>query len=298
MFRAPGRTTGELLMMIAAYATFLGSSASFGSILQHLLAIAPRFRRARVLLDAVPEVDGSKADPGELSGQIDIRHLSFRYGEGAPLVLDDVSLTISPGQFVAFVGASGSGKSTMLKLLLGFEQPVSGVIFYDSQDLKKFDVRAVRRQLGVVLQSGRLMSGTIAENILGVSGGSADMAWQAALQVGLTDDIEEMPMGMHTVVTDAASTLSGGQVQRLVIARALVGDPRVLFLDEATSAPDNRTHAIVTQSLERMAVTRVVIAHRLSTIKSADCIFVFAGGASFNPGDLPSCSPSRGHLPN
>jgi ABC-type bacteriocin/lantibiotic exporter with double-glycine peptidase domain len=278
MIRSPKSTTGELLIMIATYAQFIASSTGLGTGIQQVFLILPKFRRAKALLQAVPEVDVTKADPGELSGRIEVSHLTFGYVEGAPPVLNDVSLTIEPGQMVAFVGSSGCGKSTMMKLLLGFLSPSMGSIFYDGQDLKKIDLRAVRRQIGVVLQEGKLMSGSIAENILGVTGGTNEMAWDAARRAGFAEDIESMPMGMHTVITDGGNTLSGGQAQRLLIARALIGKPRIMFLDEATSALDNRTQAVVTQSLQQMAGTRIVIAHRLSTIERADKIYVFDSG--------------------
>jgi ATP-binding cassette subfamily C protein len=223
-------------------------------------------------------VDASKVDPGELSGRVEVDHVSFGYVDGAPPVLNDVSLTIEPGQFVAFVGASGCGKTTLMKIMLGFETPTAGAVFYDGQDLRKIDIQSLRRQVGVVLQAGALMSGSIGQNILGVTEGNSDDAWAAARLAGLAEDIEAMPMGMHTALTDGASTLSGGQTQRLMLARALVGRPRIIFLDEATSSLDNATQAVVMQSLQRIAVTRIVIAHRLSTIQNADRIFVFDAG--------------------
>ena len=188
------------------------------------------------------------------------------------------SLRIEPGAFIALVGESGSGKSTLLRLLLGFERPQRGGIFYDGQNLKDLDLRALRRQIGVVLQTGHFMPGSIAENILGATSGRLEDAWEAARRAGLAEDIEQMPMGMDTILTDGASGLSGGQTQRLLIARALASKPRILMLDEATSALDNRTQALVTESLERMKLTRIVVAHRLSTIAKADLIYVLAGG--------------------
>lgn len=192
--------------------------------------------------------------------------------------INDVDLDIGGNIVTAFIGPSGCGKSTLMKLLLGFEKPEGGGIYYDGQEVRSIDLQALRRQIGVVLQNGRLMPGSIYENIKGATDATVDQAWEAAAQSGLKQDIEQMPMGMHTVLTEGASALSGGQVQRLLIARALVGKPRVLLFDEATSALDNRTQAVVTQSLERLSVTRIAIAHRLSTVASADCIYVLSGG--------------------
>jgi len=286
LLRPAHSSTGELLVTVAMFASFLTASNGFGAGILRIFLMLPRFARTRVLMEAVPEVDASKADPGELSGRIEVNRLSFGYEAGAPLVLEDVSFTVEPGEFVAFVGASGSGKSTLMKLLLGFERPLAGGIFYDGQDLRKLDIQAVRRQIGVVLQNGRLMSGSIAENILGVSGGGAEEAWAAARQAGLAEDIQAMPMGLHTVLTAGGATLSGGQAQRLMIARALVGRPRLLFLDEATSALDNRSQAMVTKSLEQTAATRIVVAHRLSTIRGADRIHVLERGRIVQSGSF------------
>jgi ABC-type bacteriocin/lantibiotic exporter with double-glycine peptidase domain len=207
-----------------------------------------------------------------------MERVSFSYGEAGPRVLDGLSLSVEPGQFAAVVGTSGSGKSTLLRLLLGFELPDSGVVRYDGHDLAELDASAVRRQLGVVLQGGRLDAGSIFENISGGAPISLDEAWSAAEDAGIADEIHAMPMGMHTLLSSGGGNLSGGQRQRLLIARALVRRPRVLFLDEATSALDNRTQAVIARSLERSRATRFVIAHRLSTIRGADRIFVLEGG--------------------
>jgi ATP-binding cassette subfamily C protein len=193
-------------------------------------------------------------------------------------VLRDLSLKIHPGQFVAFVGSSGSGKSTLLRLLLGFEAPESGGIFYDGHDLSGLDIQAVRQQIGVVLQSSRPINGSIFNNIVGSAPLSVEDAWEAARLAGIEEDIRRMPMGMHTHLGDGGGSISGGQRQRLMIARAIVRRPRILLFDEATSALDNHTQAIVSRSLESLQATRIVIAHRLSTIVKADWIFVMDRG--------------------
>jgi len=273
-------STGGFLAFSAAFAQFLTASLTVSSVLVSALNIVPIFERVRPILRAMPEVDPAKSDPGALTGEIEVSHVVFRYREDEPLVLKDISLRVEPGAFVALVGPSGCGKSTLVRLLLGFETPLSGAIYYDGQDLAGLDVEAVRRQLGVVLQNGQLVSGDIFANIVGSSTSALTMedAWEAARTVGLDEDIEDMPMGMHTVLSEGGGTLSGGQRQRLLIARALVNKPRMLFFDEATSALDNRTQALVSHSLERLQVTRVVIAHRLSTIVNADRILVIDDG--------------------
>jgi len=201
---------------------------------------------------------------------------------------------VTPGQFVAIVGASGSGKSTLLRLLLGFETPDSGDILYQGRSIATLDPVALRRRMGVVLQHGRIVSGSIFDNITGGLPYTHDEAWAAARMAGLEADIKAMPMGMHTQVIEGVSTFSGGQYQRLMIARALIGKPQVLMFDEATSALDNATQALVTASLERLHVTRVVIAHRLSTVRGADCIHVLDGGRLVQSGSYDSLMAADG----
>jgi NHLM bacteriocin system ABC transporter ATP-binding protein len=271
-------TTGDFLAFNAAFGQFLTAMLQLSTSIVGVLNIVPLFERAKPIFQTLPEVDQGKSDPGELKGNIELNHIAFRYRPDTPLVLRDLSLSIKAGQFVAFVGSSGCGKSTLFRLLLGFERPESGAIYYDGQDLAGLDIGSVRRQMGVVLQNGRLLSGDIFTNIIGSAPLTLDDAWQAAEMAGLAEDIRGMPMGMHTVISEGGGGLSGGQRQRLLIARAIVGRPRILLFDEATSALDNQTQAIVGQSLEKLQATRIVIAHRLSTILNADKIFVFDKG--------------------
>jgi len=269
---------GKFIAFFAAFSAFLGAMLSMSSAVVSSLNIVPLYERAKPILLTVPEVLESREDPGELTGEIEVKHVHFRYQADQPFILNDMSLRIRPGEFVALVGASGCGKSTLFRLLLGFENPEAGSVFMDGQDLSTLDIRAVRSQFGVVLQNGKIMSGDIFTNIAGSSNLTIDEAWEAAAMAGLDDDIRQMPMGMHTMLSEGGSTLSGGQRQRMMIARALAGKPKILLFDEATSALDNRTQAIVSQSLESMQVTRVVIAHRLSTIRNADRILVIDKG--------------------
>jgi ATP-binding cassette subfamily C protein len=229
-----------------------------------------------------------------LKGNIELNHVTFRYKPNTPPVLRDASMSVQPGQFVAFVGPSGSGKSTVFRLLLGFEIPESGVIYYDGQDLAGLDVEEVRRQMGVVLQNGKLVNADIFTNIVGSAPLTLEDAWEAAELAGISSDIRRMPMGMHTVIGEAGSGVSGGQRQRLLIARAIVGKPRVILFDEATSALDNETQAIVSQSLERLQATRIVIAHRLSTVMKADHIFVLDKGTLVQNGNFHELMEQKG----
>lgn len=265
-------TTGDFIGFSAAYGLFLAAMQAMGEASLSLLKAVPIYERLTPILTTPPEIDDTKAPPGQLKGEIEISHVHFRYSEDGPWILKDLSLKISPGEFIAFVGSSGSGKSTLMRLMLGFERAEKGSIYYDGQDLSSLDLRMVRQQLGVVLQDSRVLPADIFRNIVGTTSRTIEEAWDAAEMAGLAEDIRQMPMGMHTYVSEAGGGFSGGQKQRLLIARGVVNKPRIVFLDEATSALDNRTQAIVTASLDKMRATRIVIAHRLSTVINADRI--------------------------
>jgi ATP-binding cassette subfamily C protein len=261
-----------------AFIQALAAVTGLSSVATFLAQAVPMWENTRPILDAERETDVVKSDPGELRGLIEMSHVSFRYAEDGPLVLDDISFTAEPGEFVAFVGPSGAGKSSVMRVLLGFELPEVGTVRYDGKDIESIDPRALRRQMGVVVQSARLMPGDIFTNIVGARPLSLEDAWEAAEIAGIAQDIEALPMGMHTFVAEGAGTFSGGQRQRLLIARAVVGRPRILLFDEATSALDNRTQAAVSEAIERLRATRIVIAHRLSTVRNADKIVVVQAG--------------------
>ncbi|WP_031172289.1 NHLP bacteriocin export ABC transporter permease/ATPase subunit [Streptomyces durhamensis] len=241
------------------------------------VAALPLFEEIKPVFEATPEVRTSSTRPGPLSGAIETRRLSLRYADDGPLVLDDVSFAIRPGEFVAVVGPSGCGKSTLLRLLIGFDKPVSGSVLYDGQDLAALDQSAVRRQCGVVLQHAQPFTGSILDVICGTEPYTPEEAMAAAELAGLAEDIKRMPMGLHTIVAGNGA-ISGGQRQRLMIAQALIRRPRILFFDEATSALDNDTQRIVIDSTRKLNATRVVIAHRLSTVLDADRVIVMEDG--------------------
>lgn len=287
-------STGTFLAFNAAFGTFISGATSLSTTVVDILEALPLWERAQPILKATPEVDNNKADPGKLSGRVEIKNMVFRYRTDGPLTVDDVTIRAEPGEFIALVGPSGSGKSTLFRLLLGFDSPESGGVFYDGQELAGLDVNAVRRQLGVVLQNSRLMSASIFENISSNAVLTMDEAWDAAKMAGLAEDIATMPMGMHTVVSEGGTNLSGGQRQRLLIARALALRPRILVFDEATSALDNRTQAIVSESLEKLNVTRIVVAHRLSTIRNADRIYVLQNGRLVQQGNFEQLAQQSG----
>ena len=289
-----GLSTGTFLAFNTAFAVFITGVTTLSNNLIELLEIGVLWEYANPIVDELPEVDLNKADPGRLSGYVKLDHVTFRYREDGPLNLDDVTIEAKPGEFIAFVGPSGSGKSTTLRMLLGFDVPEQGTVYYDGQDLSGLDVSAVRRQLGVVLQNGRINSESVFENISGGALISMEEAWDAARMAGFAEDIENMPMGMHTVISEGGANLSGGQRQRLLIARALVLKPRIIFFDEATSALDNRTQAIVSESLEKLKVTRIAIAHRLSTIRHADRIYVIEAGRVVQQGTFEDLVSQEG----
>ena len=282
---SPGRMkTGEFLAFLVAFTQCIVAALTLNSTVVSSAKIVPLYERSKPILEAIPEVTESKADPGMLVGDVEISQVTFRYAQGLSPALRDVSIKIPHGQFVAVVGPSGSGKSTLLRLLLGFETPENGAIYYDGQDLNGLDVQSVRRQIGVVLQSSRPIGGTLFENIIGSAPLTVKDAWEAARMAGIEEDIRRMPMGLHTFLAAGGQGISGGQRQRLLIARAIVGRPRILLFDEATSALDNRTQETVSRSLESLQSTRIVIAHRLSTILHADRIFVLDKGAIVQSG--------------
>jgi NHLM bacteriocin system ABC transporter ATP-binding protein len=289
-------TLGGFAAINAAFAQLLAALAGASSALTSLVETLPLIERIRPILIAEPETRGLKSDPGPLTGDIELSHVSFRYAANAPDVIEDVCLKIGHGEFVALVGASGSGKSTLMRLLLGFETPTSGDIFYQDRPIASLDLTALRRRIGVVLQNGRTLSGNIFENMTNGAPYSLDDAWEAARMAGLEDEIKALPMGMHTQLTEGSPSLSGGQAQRLMIARALIGKPDVLMFDEATSALDNPSQAVVTASLERLGVTRLVIAHRLSTVERADRIVVLDKGRIVESGRFTELMAKGGAL--
>ena len=235
-------------------------------------------RKADPVLATVPEGGSSGAQPGVLSGDLEMRDIVYSYGPGLPTVLKGVSLTVHPGEQVAIVGPSGCGKTTLMRIILGLEDADSGVALVDGRDMASLNRPAVRRQIGSVLQSSQLLPGPLRENVVMGRQMTDAEVWRALDAAAVGDDVRAMPMGLNTPVTDGGGTLSGGQRQRVLIARALAGDPRILVLDEATSALDNLTQAAVVEALDGLRITRIVVAHRLSTSRHADRIIVLDAG--------------------
>jgi ATP-binding cassette subfamily C protein len=288
-------TTGRFIAFNAVLGAFLFSITGLSNAVMSAINSLLIYDRFKPIIEELPENYGAKDAPVNIEGNIELQNVVFKYDENTPIIIDNISLKIKKGEYIALVGPSGSGKSTIIRLLLGFNESNSGTIIYDGQDLKNIDLKLLRKQIGVVLQDGNLFGGDIFTNIVGSAANlTMDDAWNAAKEAALDKDIEEMPMGMFTIINEDGGTFSGGQKQRLMIARALVNKPKILIFDEATSALDNRTQAIVTESLDKLKITRIVVAHRLSTIKNADRIILMESGHIVEEGNYDSLMKKKG----
>ncbi len=269
----------------AAYGSLMGAFTALAGTAMSAAQIQPILEMAEPFLKTVPETQEKKEIVTSINGGLELSHVSFRYDDDSPYILSDLSLKIKPGEYVAIVGRTGCGKSTLMRLLLGFEKPEKGAIYYDGKDIESLDLGSLRRKIGTVMQQSGLFQGDIYSNIvLTAPSLSVDEAWDAAEKAGIADDIRAMPMGMYTMVSEGGGGISGGQKQRLMIARAIAPKPKLLFFDEATSALDNKTQKQVSEALDAMGCTRVVIAHRLSTIRHCDRILVLDGGTIVEDG--------------
>ena len=274
-----GTSVADYYAFNTAYGMVSGAFMSVVSIAGTIAQFKPTIEMAKPIMEAIPEVSEGKLVVERLSGGIELNNVSFRYNENMPNVVDNLSLKIRPGQYVAIVGSTGCGKSTLMRIMLGFEKPQKGAVYYDGKDLSGIDLKSLRRKIGVVMQNGKLFQGDIYSNIvISAPQLTMDEAWAAAEMSGIAEDIRRMPMGMHTIISEGSGGISGGQRQRLMIARAIAPKPRILMFDEATSALDNITQKIVSESLEKLKCTRIVIAHRLSTIKECDRIIYLEKG--------------------
>ena len=291
----PDLSVGSLIGFQIALGLFAGAVLNLIDDLLAVSAMRPRFKRIQPIFACPSETGGNYEQPGPLSGEIELEHVTFSYPSGQRPVIDDLSLRVKPGEYLGIVGPSGCGKSTLLKLLLGFEKPDSGQVLYDGKDLASFDKQAFRQNLGVVLQHGKLISGSIFENITMTAPDATVSDVQRVLAaVGLAEDVARMPMGVHTVLNENAGTISRGQQQRILIARAILQNPSILIFDEATSALDNLTQAIVCESLDKMKATRIVAAHRLSTIRGCNRIVVLSEGKIAEEGNYDALMARRG----
>ena len=290
-----GVSIPDYIAFSSAFGMITASMTQLNGVVPSLAQIKPLFESVKPILESVPEMEEKAPQVEELFGGIEVSGVSFRYQEDGPLILDDLSLKIEPGEYVGIVGKSGCGKSTLMRLLLGFEQPLTGGIYYDSYDLAKVDKASLRRKIGCCLQSGSLFTGDLFHNItITAPWATHDDAWEALRMACLEEDVRRMPMGLHTVVSEGGGGFSGGQKQRILIARALISKPDIIFFDEATSALDNISQKAVSDNLDELMCTRVVIAHRLSTIRHCDRIVVLDKGKIAEQGTFEELMENKG----
>ena len=281
----------------AAFGRVMGAFTALAGIAISVASIRPVLEMAEPILKAEPEVTADKAPVEQLNGHVEMSHVTFRYDKDTPYVLEDLNLNIRAGEYVAIVGRTGCGKSTLVRLLLGFEKPEKGAVYYDNHELGNIDPRSLRKHIGTVIQNGQLFQGDIFSNIT-ISAPQLTLkeAWEAAETAGIAQDIREMPMGMQTVISEGQGGISGGQKQRLMIARAIAPKPKILIFDEATSALDNKTQKQVSDALDKLNCTRIIIAHRLSTIRNCDRILVMDHGAIIEEGKYEDLIAKGGYF--
>lgn len=287
-------TLGGFMAFISVFGLFSNALTQLSGTLLNVVSAIPLWEKTKAFAEAEPEEIALKPDPGVLQGEIRIDHLTFGYQSDVPPVLKNLSLVIHPGESIAFVGPSGCGKTTLLRLLLGFERSDQGSIYYDNKDIKGINLQAMRRQLGVVLQSGAIIDGTILENINSGRHYSPEQVQEALYLIGAEFFIQELPMGIHTVLTNGGIALSGGQRQLILLARAIVGKPKILILDEATSSLDNHKQKMIYEHLNRLSMTQIIVAQRLDTIQHVDRIYVIDQGQIIDQGTFTELASRQG----
>ena len=292
---ANGVTTSDYIAFSSAYGMISAAITTLISIIPEIAQLKPQINSLKPILEEKPEMEQNAPQVDELFGSIEMTDVSFRYANDGPMVLEDINLSIAPGEYVGIVGKSGCGKSTLMRLLLGFEKPIKGSIYYDNHDLSKVDKTSLRRKIGCCLQNGSLFTGDLFHNItITAPWATHEDAWEALRMADMEKDVKRMPMGLHTVVVEGSAGFSGGQKQRLLIARALIGHPQIIFFDEATSALDNISQKQVSDNLDSLNCTRLVIAHRLSTIRHCDRIIVLDKGRIAEEGNFDELMAKKG----
>lgn len=273
------------IAFLYSYGVLAGAMLNSSKVVSSASKIRPLREMITPILEAEPESNDSKIKVDHIDGNINIKNVSFSYNEGDPVVLNDISIDIKSGEYVAIVGKTGCGKSTLVRLLLGLEKPVSGHIYYDDLDMEDIDLPSLRKKIGSVTQNGQLFHADILSNIIITAPTLKESdAWEAAKTACIDKDIMDMPMKMRTIISEGQGGISGGQKQRLMIARAIINKPKVLIFDEATSSLDNEAQKQISESIAKLKCTRVVIAHRLSTIKECDRILYLEGGKIIEEG--------------
>lgn len=290
-------SAADYMAFSVAYGLMCSAVLSLGNIISSVARLAPNLEMAKPILETIPENYTNQTELKGSLGSIELSHAGFRYLEDSPLILDDFSLKIQKGEYLAIVGKTGCGKSTLLRLLLGFEKLQKGAIYYNGVNIENLDIQALRRKMGIVMQNSRLFPGSIFSNIAACQPMlTHEEAWEIARTVGLEEDIKKMPMGMHTLINKSGGGLSGGQRQRLMIARAIATRPDVLIFDEATSALDNITQRQISDSLDALKCTRIVIAHRLSTIRNCHRIILIGDGKIVEDGNYQALLEKGGRF--
>ena len=288
-------SVANYMAFVTSYGVLSGAFASVVQMVGVIFTIQPTYEMARPILFAEPESTIGKKVLKSINGHIKLENVSFRYNENSPMIVDHLSLDIKDGEYVAIVGQTGCGKSTLVRLLLGFEKPLSGSVYYDDNNIEDVELSSLRKNIGTVMQNGVLFHADIFSNIIiSCPTLKEEDAWAAAEIANIADDIRDMPMGMKTVISEGQGGISGGQKQRIMIARAIVHHPKVLIFDEATSALDNKTQKNISDSINKLNCTRIVIAHRLSTIKNADRIIMLEGGKIIEEGNYQTLIDNKG----
>ena len=278
---------GDFLVIYTVFLTFQYAISRLGESLGTVAGMLPAFQQMKPILSAIPENESEGDSVEYLSGDILFDHVSFRYASDEPLILDDVTIRARPGEFVAIAGESGAGKSTLFRLALGLERPTAGAVYYDGRDLRHLNLKQLRRKIGAVPQSVGLHPQDLWDNLVSHhENANNEEVWRAARVAEIEDEIKNMPMGMMTMVGTSGSVLSGGESQRITIARSVMGSPKIMLFDEATNWLDNENQAEVMRNLTTLTSTRVVIAHRLSTLEQADRIYVLRAGRVVQSGSF------------
>ncbi|NRA90954.1 MAG: ATP-binding cassette domain-containing protein, partial [Simkaniaceae bacterium] len=287
-------SVGGFLAFNSAFMTLSMAIFTMSKMIMESVSIIPLWKRSHVIVEEPQEVLQTKASPDKLTGEIRLDNITFAYEKDRAPVLKDISIQLAPREMIGIVGPSGCGKSTLIRMILGFEIPDSGAVYFNGKDLSHLNLNEVRQQMGVVLQGGGIIAGTLYQNIVAGGNYTEEEVNRAITLASFKKDLENFPMGLHTVVPMNGETLSGGQKQRLLIARALLPNPKILLLDEATSALDNSSQEEITQNIDQLDVSRIVIAHRLTTIRNADRIYVIEKGAVSQVGTFESLSKEKG----
>ena len=286
---------GQFTAFTSAFGLFNSAVMQFVNLLITLPTVGPAIERAMPIYETACENTGAGNVITKFEGNVEADHLYFTYDKEEKNVIDGINFQIKAGEYVGIVGPSGCGKSTLFKLLLGFEEPTGGNIYYDGKDINLLDKTELRRQMGVVLQDGRMTSGTIYENVaIAAPGISQERVKELLIEAGMGYDLDRMPMGILTEVSEFGGSISGGQQQRILIARALANDPCILLFDEATSALDNVAQSILCKTLAKRRITRIVIAHRLNTVEQCDRILVMDNGKIVEEGSFEQLANAGG----